>query len=101
QTDELKSKRNQVSAQIPKMKKAGEDTTQVLAEMKRVSDQITEYDLKLKNVEEELNSILMYIPNLPHTSVPVGKTAAENVEVRQWLPDSFSFENSETPADHI
>jgi seryl-tRNA synthetase len=51
--------------------------------------------------EEKLNDILMYIPNLPHESVPVGKTAEDNVEVRQWLPDGFSFENEFKPLDHI
>ncbi|HVO73287.1 MAG TPA: serine--tRNA ligase [Ignavibacteriaceae bacterium] len=101
QTDELKSKRNQVSSQIPQMKKAGQDVAPVLAEMKRVSDQIAELDPKLRNIEAELEEILMYIPNMPHESVPVGKTAQENVEVRRWVPEGFSFENDEKILDHI
>ncbi|QQS35133.1 MAG: serine--tRNA ligase [Ignavibacteriales bacterium] len=100
-TDELKAKRNQVSAQIPQMKKAGQDTTSVLVEMKKVSDEITDLDSQLKDVEEKLNDILMYIPNLPHSSVPVGKSAADNVEVRQWLPEGFSFNKEEKVLDHI
>lgn len=100
-TDELKSKRNQVSAQIPQMKKAGQDTTSVLAEMKKVSDEITELDLQLKDVEDKLNDILMYIPNLPNSGVPVGKSAADNVEVRQWAPEGFSFTKEEKVLDHI
>lgn len=99
--EELKAKKNQVSAKIPQMKKAGEDTTQIFAEMKTVSDKITELDNQLKNVESELNSILMYIPNLPHSSVPVGKTAEQNVEVREWTPDGFSFDKKEKTLDHI
>jgi seryl-tRNA synthetase len=99
--DELKAKRNSVSSQIPQMKKAGQDTTEVLAEMKRVSDNITELDLKLRDAEEKLSDIMMYIPNLPHKSVPVGKTAEDNVEVRQWLPDGFKFENDFKPMDHV
>ncbi len=43
----------------------------------------------------------MYIPNLPHTSVPIGKSAEENVEVRNWLPEGFSFEQNEKVFDHI
>ncbi len=43
----------------------------------------------------------MYIPNIPHSSVPVGKSAADNVEVRQWLPEGFSFKNEEKFLDHI
>ncbi len=101
QADELKSQRNQVSSQIPKMKKAGEDVSTVLSEMKRVSDQIADLDSNLKNVQEQLDDILMYIPNIPHSSVPVGKSAAENVEVRQWLPEEFSFQNEEKVLDHI
>ena len=43
----------------------------------------------------------MYIPNIPHSSVPVGKSAEQNVEVRQWMPDNFSFENKEKKNDHV
>ncbi|MGE5683477.1 MAG: serine--tRNA ligase, partial [Bacillota bacterium] len=100
-TDELKQKRNQVSSQIPVMKKAGQDTSSVLAEMKRVSDMITDYDNELRHVEEELDNILMYVPNLPSSTVPVGKSAADNVEVRQWIPEGFSFESSAPKVDHI
>jgi seryl-tRNA synthetase len=101
QTDELKQKRNQASSQIPQMKKAGKDVFSVLAEMKNVSDRITELDSELKNIQNQLDDLLFYIPNLPHVSVPVGKSAENNVEVRQWLPDGFSFDKSENTLDHI
>ncbi|MBA4251055.1 MAG: serine--tRNA ligase [Chlorobiaceae bacterium] len=101
QTDELKSKRNQVSALIPKMKKAGEDTTQILAEMKEVSDKITELDLQLRQAEEKQEEILIYTPNLAHSSVPVGKSAEDNVETKRWLPEGFSFENDFEVSDHV
>jgi seryl-tRNA synthetase len=100
-TDELKHKRNEASSQIPKMKKAGEDVTSVLAEMKTVSDQITDLDSQLKEVEQKAEDILMFIPNMPHESVPVGKTSADNVEVRQWLPEGFSFTENGKALDHI
>lgn len=101
QSDELKHKRNQVSSQIPQMKKNGEDVASILAEMKTVSGKISELDSRLKNIEENLIDILMFIPNLPHKSVPVGKSSEENIEVRQWLPDEFSFEHEEKILDHI
>jgi seryl-tRNA synthetase len=101
QADELKAKRNQVSAEIPKLKKAGQDVTNILNEMKQVSDKITELDSGLRNIENELDDILMFIPNLPHSSVPVGKTAEENIEVRRWQPDGFSFESNKKHLDHI
>ncbi|MDP4176639.1 MAG: serine--tRNA ligase [Bacteroidota bacterium] len=100
-TDELKMKRNQASSQIPMMKKSGQDTSALMAEMKQVSDMITDYDSQLKNVEDELDKILMYIPNLPSSTVPVGKSAADNVEVKRWLPDGFSLESDKKATDHV
>ena len=101
QTDELKHKRNQTSSQIPQMKKAGQDVSPILAEMKNVSDKIADLDSQLKIVGSDLNDILMFIPNMPHSSVPVGKSSEDNIEVRQWRPDDFSFEKEETVLDHI
>ena len=101
EAEELKAKKNQVSAKIPQMKKAGEDTTKIFADMKTVSDSISELDSKLRDVEVELNELLMFVPNLPHSSVPVGKTTEENVEVRKWTPEKFSFEKKEKTLDHI
>ncbi len=101
QGDELKAKRNQVSSQVPAMKKAGQDVTAVFAEMKRVSDQIAEIDTQLRKIEEDIKEILMYVPNLPHTSVPIGKSVEDNVEVRRWLSEGFSFDQNEKILDHI
>src|SRR3990170_3068862 len=71
-SEELKAKRNHVSQEVGKLKKAGQDASAIIAEIKNVSDKITEYDSKLSSVEAELNDLLMYIPNLPHSSVPIG-----------------------------
>jgi len=101
ETEDLKAKKNAVSNQIPVMKKEGKDTTSVIAEMKSIGDEIKVLDDKLKDIETEIENIVMYIPNLPHSSVPVGKSAADNVEVRQWKPDGFSFGNPEKVLDHI
>jgi seryl-tRNA synthetase len=100
-SEELKAKRNQVSQEVGKLKKAGQDASSIVAEMKEVSDKIKDYDDKLTSVEEELNNLLMYIPNLPHESVPIGKTAEDNIEVRCWLPEGFSFDQNEKVSDHI
>lgn len=100
-TDELKAKRNQASAQIPQMKKAGQDTSSVFAEMKLVGDQIAQFDSQLREIEEKSENILRHTPNLSHTSVPVGKTAEDNVETKQWLPDGFTFQNDFQMLDHI
>ena len=101
EAEELKAKRNKVSAQIPQLKKAGQDVSSVLAEMKTVSDTISELDEKLRKVDEQLTDILMYIPNIPHDSVPVGKTPEDNVIVREWIPDGFSFDDGRKFLNHV
>jgi seryl-tRNA synthetase len=100
-TDELKSKRNQVSTQIPMMKKKGQDTAFFLAEMKLVSDQITQLDVKLREVEDKIENILRHTPNIAHASVPVGKSAEDNIESKKWLPEGFSFDHKFKILDHI
>ncbi|MCX6168982.1 MAG: serine--tRNA ligase [Ignavibacteriales bacterium] len=100
-TEDLKAKKNQVSSQIPQMKKAGQDTSTVFAEMKRVGDEIALLDGQLGDVEDKLENILRSTPNLAHASVPVGASAEQNIEVRQWLPEGFSFTNDFKVLDHI
>ncbi|MBI4547746.1 MAG: serine--tRNA ligase [Ignavibacteriae bacterium] len=80
----LKNRRNVVSEEIGKLKKAGKDASAALAEMENVKDQIKAFDDKLRQIEEALNHLLFTIPNIPHPSVPVGKTPADNVIVTTW-----------------
>lgn len=101
EVEELKAKRNSVSQQIGQIKKSGGDATEQINEMKRVGDMIANLDTQLGETEEQLHQLLIWIPNLPHESTPVGKSEEDNVERRQWLPDGFSFENDEKVLDHI
>jgi len=101
QVEDLKAQRNTVSQQIGQIKKSGGNATEQINEMKRVGDMIADLDTQLGEVEEKLHQLLIWVPNLPHESVPVGKTAEDNVEVRQWLPDGFTFETEEKILDHI
>lgn len=101
QTEELKAKKNTVSQEVGKLKKEGKDASSIITEMKVISERTKEIDGELHQIERKLNDILYYIPNLPHLSVPVGKTVEDNVEVKQWLPEGFSFEQNENPLDHI
>ncbi len=101
EVEELKAEKNKVSSKIPQMKKSGEDTTEILTEMKKVSDKISGLDSQLREVETGLNKLLMFIPNLPHSTVPFGKTADNNIEIRKWNPDDFKFEKNEKTLDHI
>jgi seryl-tRNA synthetase len=82
--DTLKSKRNQVSAQVGKIKKEGGDAITVIAEMESVKNRIQEIDNEMRQVEKNLNVLLLAVPNIPHPSVPVGKTPADNKEIFRW-----------------
>ncbi len=88
----LKAERNRLSAKIPEMKKAGEDTSQLVSETKEMRAQIQELEKAVEEYEARMAGALAGIPNVPHSSVPVGKSADENVEVRKWgkLPE-FGF----------
>ncbi len=88
--DSLKAKRNQVSAQVGKIKRDGGDATAVIAEMESVKNRILEIDPELREIEIKLNNVLLTVPNIPHSSVPFGKTPEDNQEIFRWgdLPKS-------------
>lgn len=80
----LKAKRNQVSAEIGKLKKEGKNADEVIAEMDAVKERIHIIDNELRTIDEQLGGLLLTVPNLPHPSVPVGKTPADNKEISTW-----------------
>ncbi|HEX7213490.1 MAG TPA: serine--tRNA ligase [Methylomirabilota bacterium] len=93
ETEELKAERNRASEAIGQAKRRGEDAQAVTARMREVSDRIKALDLLVKDADARLESLLLEIPNLPHPSVPVGRSADDNVEVRHWgTPRAFEFE---------
>ena len=77
-SEALKSRKNSVSAEVARMKSKGEDASALIAEMKTVADTIKALDNELKAVDDSLHAALLLIPNVPHPSVPVGRTPAEN-----------------------
>jgi len=78
----LKKLRNDVSDEIGKLKSQREDATHKINEMKKVSDEIKSLDDELKNLETEIENYLYYIPALPSETVPEGKSAEDNIEIR-------------------
>ncbi|MDE3057193.1 MAG: serine--tRNA ligase [Bacteroidota bacterium] len=84
ESEALKAKRNDVSAKIGRMKKAGENADAAIAEMNSVKSRIQEIDEELKVVEEKLDALLLTVPNVPHPSVPVGTSPADNKEIFSW-----------------
>jgi seryl-tRNA synthetase len=88
----IKAQRNRASEEIAKLKKSGQDATALIEETKQLREQVEELGKAAEEYETRLQQILVGIPNMPHASVPVGKTADENVEVRRWgTASKFDF----------
>jgi seryl-tRNA synthetase len=95
ETDDLKALRNRASAEIGKAR--GAVSEEQRAEMRRVGDRVKLLDAELKAVDDAIEALLAQVPNVPHPSVPPGKSDADNVEVRRWgTPRVFDF----TPRPH-
>ncbi len=93
EVEQMKNRQNTVSKEIPKLKKAGEDTTAIMAEMKELSTAIKEFDNQLSAIEKELKDTLLGIPNTPYKDVQVGEDDNDNVEMRKFKePKDFGFE---------
>lgn len=89
----MKNRQNTVSREIPKMKKEGQDTTEIMAEMKELSGKIKEMDGRLSEIEENLKIALLNVPNTPYKDVPYGEDDSANVEMRKFEdPTKFDFE---------
>ena len=92
-----KAQRNQATEDIGKLKKSGQDASAAMAQAKDLREKISELEKTASDFDGQLRDILAGIPNLPHASVPVGKSAKDNVEVRRWgTPPKFDF----TPKAH-
>lgn len=91
--EQMKNKQSTASKQIPKMKKAGEDTTELMKELKTLSEDIKKLDAEVSEVEAQLRDALLNIPNTPHKDVQVGADDSANIELRKWgEPREFDFE---------
>ena len=92
EVEAMKNKRNTVTQQIAKLKQNHENADAEITAMKKLGEQIAELDQKLHATEEQLRQVQLMIPNMCHSSVPVGKDDQDNPEIRKWgiLP-SFDF----------
>jgi len=92
-TQELQAKRNQSSKMIGQAKAKGEDVSVIMAEVANLGDDLKQAEAQLEALQAKLDEILQHIPNLPHESVPEGKSEADNVEVRKvGTPRVFDFD---------
>jgi seryl-tRNA synthetase len=88
----MQAQRNRASEEIAKLKKSGQDASALIAETKALREQVEELGKAAEEYEVRLQQILVGIPNIPHPSVPVGKSADDNEEVRRWgTPPTFDF----------
>jgi seryl-tRNA synthetase len=92
-TQDLQAKRNNASKQIGMAKAKGDDVSAIMAEVAGLGEQLKADETRLAELQTELQNFLLLVPNLPHESVPQGKSEADNVEVRKvGTPRSFDFE---------
>jgi seryl-tRNA synthetase len=82
-TQELQAKRNATSKQIGQAKTKGEDTSAIMAEVANLGDDLKQAEAQLGEVQGALQQLLEMIPNTPHSSVPLGKSEADNLQVRK------------------
>ncbi len=98
QTQELQAKRNSISKLIGQAKAKGEDTAPIMAEVAGLGDELKKHEDALADIQTKLEGWFLGIPNAPHASVPAGRSADDNVEVRRvGTPRRFDF----TVRDHV
>ena len=91
--ERLKEKKNRLSGEIGKLKKSGGNASLLMREVEEVSEAIRIGEGPLASIEARFEKFMLTVPNLPESSVPVGRNAAENKEVRRWGdPAKFDFQ---------
>ena len=95
--DKMRAEQNNVSKQIPELRKAKKDTTKIVSQMKNISNKIKDISIELSGITKELETELLSIPNIPYKDVPIGGES-ENEFVREWSEKKqFNF----TPLEHL
>jgi seryl-tRNA synthetase len=93
ESEKLKAQRNADSQEIAKLRKSGTDTSEKQVKVRQMGDEITALDQKAAELDDAFRALMAGVPNLPHESVPTGRSADDNVEVRRvGTPPQFSFE---------
>jgi seryl-tRNA synthetase len=93
ESEQLKAKRNRESVEIGKLRQQGVDTAERQQQIRAMGERIETLNKRTDILDESFREMLAGIPNIPHESVPLGKSEADNVEVRRWgQPRQFEFE---------
>ena len=94
----LKRDQNAAGDEVARAKRQGQDATPLFAASKQRAQQIRQLEIQLDQVEQQRTALLLTLPNLPHPSVPVGRSAEDNTEVRRYgEPPVFDF----APKHHV
>src|SRR5690606_38199528 len=92
ETQELQARRNQLSKQVGQLKAKGEDASAIMAQVNAEAERLKSLEQDLGQIQSELEAFLLGVPNVPHASVPAGKSADDNPEVRKvGTPRAFDF----------
>ncbi len=92
-TDAMKQEQNSASKQIPQIKKAGGDISEIMARMNEIKEKVKANDAEIAELDKKQKTIMYEFPNVPNESVPLGKDDSENVEIRRYgEPREFGFE---------
>src|SRR5271155_2879076 len=83
EAEQLKAQRNKLSEEVGKLKRSGQDATALMEETRGLKEKMESLDAAASEAEEHLRTILQRIPNLPHESVPPGKSEHDNVEIKR------------------
>ena len=83
ETESLKNKQTEASKLIPRYKKEGKDTSELMAEMKEIAERGKLLDAEIKDIDVKMEGILLTIPNIPNELVPEGVDDSENLELRR------------------
>ena len=92
ESEQLKAERNSATAEIGKLRKQGQDTAEQQTRVRAIGERISALDEDVRKLDDEFKDFLGRVPNVPHESVPLGRTEADNVEIHRWgSPREFSF----------
>jgi seryl-tRNA synthetase len=93
ENEQRKAQRNKASDEIARLKKEKQSADTILADMKQLSERIKQADERISELDAKQRELLLTLPNIPDSSVPVGKGAEDNQEVRRWgTPPKFDFQ---------
>ena len=96
QAETEKARQNKLSAEVGQLKRTGQDASEILKEVEQLKSQVKELEARATAADEEVQSLLLTIPNKPHSSVPIGKSEHDNKVVKTFgEPIKFTFKAKE------